>query len=1438
MDVRPRPTDDDRSASDAVHDRQGGITVSSTVTVHRHGATVRGRTAAVENNDSLLAARIDECGTLDTFGVSANGASECTADVDVPIVLGPAALLVQDLESGRWSWHMPQTIDDVQRFTFEVPASPPPRGLIGAAARLLVKVVGAIGADKVVASAADWTISKWERAHRPSTIVRFPQIHSGHTTEITDLTRIAGGRSLLLLHDVFGSTAASFAGLPRWCRQLLHDEYDGRIWGFDHATLAVSPETNARRLVSLLEGSEVRTQVDIVAVGRGGLVAQQLAALSCAGVAVGRVVMVGAPLRGTPLCSGEHLTAFVNRYTNLLSLIPDNPVTTTLDAVCALVTQVGGWAIGDLPGLAAMAAGIDGGLPAGPEYAMIAGQSPPTRSPAWTRRLHDAVLDRLLGDAHDDVVAQSSAGDPVLGPVSPINGVSHRELTTATSSCEAIVAALGIVRDDPTTEVPGPTGDDSATTDSDRDTNKPAPTAPTAPTTRRYRERQTPTADDATIEAMDIGVIHGTIGLESNTVLVGHYMGTGFNGAEAALDVRTRGRMSMRHLVRLYPESIGESEILPNSSADGGTDFPCRVVIVGLGLPGELTKLTLTNTITLGLIRLALAEADRVRPGDTTEIQLSSVLIGTSGLAPLTVEMSIVGIVDGVLAANSRLREMIVDGRPLAERVRFGSLRFVELQEDVAEIAARVVRRVSDLIRPGWQQEVEIRSASTIERGDGGWPRRMADDVEANWQRVVVRQQTPTANDPTSQRPRLTYNLIGTAASTTEEVTRPNVVAVDSLLDGLIKSPGGDEASTLFELLVPRRLRSEIATADNLHFVVDKDTAKFPWEALIDRGSQASGDDPISRRAGFVRQFIDTEGTRGRPRVGDRRRALVIGNPPATSYPNLPGAAVEADRVADRLDRQQFDMTLLRWDAANVGGPSSPVSPALIESSSSARILSALHTGGFRILHIAAHGQVDTDPDRTGVVIGEDSFLTADDVRNLGEVPELVFLNCCHLGANPGLAANIAHAFMQSGALVVIAAGWPVADDAAVRFADRFYLEMLDGADFGLAIKQARRAAYRRGSDMTWAAYQCYGDPGYRLASRHHGGFGTRKMVSGAELLRSIEVINVQAADVGRSGTEAQAMGRARLVTKLHELHDGQLTDPGTDETAGKWLTATTYTALGDAAAALGDFPAAITWYGRALRSEKALAPVRVLEQLGNVEVRYAVQRARRGESYGEMLSAAIGHIQQALGIGPTVERFSLLGSYWKKCAVIASEKFAASGDAADRATRDEAVAQSIHFYGEAERINPNDSYPVLARVQLQLLDDAADATSGSQAVRTALSASARVDGSFWQRAAFGDGELTRMLGDDDTIVDVTAWYGPASGLPPELLNSTILPAQRIAMLYARAFELRSSWKERSSVLDHLRDLISLTEGNRQAGLVRVLDLLLDAICDLTGQDE
>ena len=62
----------------------------------------------------------------------------------------------------------------------------------------------------------------------------------------------------------------------------------------------------------------------------------------------------------------------------------------------------------------------------------------------------------------------------------------------------------------------------------------------------------------------------------------------------------------------------------------------------------------------------------------------------------------------------------------------------------------------------------------------------------------------------------------------------------------------------------------------------------------------------------------------------------------------------------------------------------------------------------------------------------------------------------------------------------MVAAGWAVGDEAARVFALRFYERLLDGANFGLAVAEARRAAKAEGGN-TWGAYQCYGDPGFVL---------------------------------------------------------------------------------------------------------------------------------------------------------------------------------------------------------------------------------------------------------------------------------------------------------------------------------------------------------------------
>ena len=61
-------------------------------------------------------------------------------------------------------------------------------------------------------------------------------------------------------------------------------------------------------------------------------------------------------------------------------------------------------------------------------------------------------------------------------------------------------------------------------------------------------------------------------------------------------------------------------------------------------------------------------------------------------------------------------------------------------------------------------------------------------------------------------------------------------------------------------------------------------------------------------------------------------------------------------------------------------------------------MLTSLMTGEYQIVHIAAHGQYDPDPMKSGVVIGDRLFITPAEVARLPLVPELVFLNCCYLG--------------------------------------------------------------------------------------------------------------------------------------------------------------------------------------------------------------------------------------------------------------------------------------------------------------------------------------------------------------------------------------------------------------------------------------------------------
>ena len=160
--------------------------------------------------------------------------------------------------------------------------------------------------------------------------------------------------------------------------------------------------------------------------------------------------------------------------------------------------------------------------------------------------------------------------------------------------------------------------------------------------------------------------------------------------------------------------------------------------------------------------------------------------------------------------------------------------------------------------------------------------------------------------------------------------------------------------------------------------------------------------------------------------------------------------------------------------------------------------------------------------------------------------PDLVFLNCCHLASvdseivrrtgdgtpsagppagellnqrlkRPQLAASLSRTLMAMGVRAVVAAGWAVDDRAASEFAKAFYDRMLDGESFGPAVRSARIAAHQSdgGASNTWAAYQCYGDPGFRISTSTCRYTTPSIPVSADELVRAVEALAVKAGDAG-----------------------------------------------------------------------------------------------------------------------------------------------------------------------------------------------------------------------------------------------------------------------------------------------------------------------------------
>ena len=435
---------------------------------------------------------------------------------------------------------------------------------------------------------------------------------------------------------------------------------------------------------------------------------------------------------------------------------------------------------------------------------------------------------------------------------------------------------------------------------------------------------------------------------------------------------------------------------------------------------------------------------------------------------------------------------------------------------------------------------------------------------------------------------------------------------------------------------------------------LDAGTAALPWEVLDTASAELSGSDPRpwAIRSKLLRKLRTVE---FRAQVSDADAdgsILVIGEPmlDESMYPPLPGARAEAVAVAARLTGGPAGV-----DAARVR--------ALTSGNDDARnIINALFERPYRIVHVSGHGAPGPDG---GVVLSGGTYLGAAEVKAMRTVPELVFLNCCHLAARDAksvlapydraeFAANIAEALIEIGVRCVIAAGWAVEDKPAEIFATTFYDALLAGGRFIDAVAAARTAAWRSGEGgNTWSAYQCYGDPGWtwqrdpgdaqRAAAPLNDEFAG--VSSPPALTLALETISIRLR-FGETGSDAARRQAAELAQrdKIRFLEE---------KFAPLWgRIGAVAEAFGLAWADARDVDKAIEWYRAAVEADDGSASFQAAEQLGN-------QLARRGETRADSVSGrrdveeAIARLSKLVEMQPTAQRESLLGSAYKRLVMI-----------------------------------------------------------------------------------------------------------------------------------------------------------------------------------------
>jgi pimeloyl-ACP methyl ester carboxylesterase len=1094
---------------------------------------------------------------------------------------------------------------------------------------------------------------------------------------------------LVMVHGTFSNTANAFGMLwkehPRIVEELF-DKYDDRVYGLEHPTLSVSPVANALALAQQLPEDAT---LHLLTHSRGGLVAEVLACVAQdrAGaieraktllsegdradidalaklvgernISVQRIVRVACPANGTTLAS-KRLDAYLSVFEWTLRLA-QVPVAPELVDFIATVAQ---YRCDDatMPGLAAQ-------VPASPLIKWLrtgtaagglrvvagdiearGGDNETFSILAWAKQL---LSDAFYFEDNDLVVQTASMyggakreGANALWVLGQGPDVSHGRYFRNADTARLVGQAL--MADKPAMFKPITErlrlADVSETKVQAR--------------SRGGRAGQRGGRVDAGLRQrlpLAVRVVNGNLMFAKDPLLVGHYRSSEFAGSEKAVNELIGGSMQTALNLGLYPERPGTHQLFKNTQPKLlGTKLPMppAVIVLGLGDESQLRPQELAATVRQAVLtwsQRAFEQRERHASDASVaqEPRLCATLIASGGTG-ITPGQSAQLIAQGADEANQLLAQANEQQKAERQWPVLTQLTLIELYLDRASEALRALKGMPEAVRGNWQID------DVVTPGEGALRR----PPDAGYRGADYDLISVSTRDGDEDAAHLEYTLDTRRARTEMRAQSTQAALVRKLVHRASNDENTDPqlSKTLYQLLIPRELDAYFSGSTQMRIELDDSTCGLPWELLdqgdtvrkTDDGKGRKQEEPWAIRTRLIRKLRTTQ---FREEVRDATQSsgiLIIGepktpdpdlkaDPPFAGYSRLPGAASEAravreilegrsgqdddgdDTPARRIDDDQVIESLVAGDNESPDGPDAQA------------VINKLLERDWKVVHIAGHGEPPDSARRLRGVVLSDGFLGPDEMRSMRVVPQLVFVNCCHLAKGDDkhlmrttdynrvdFASGVAQALIATGVKCVVAAGWAVDDQCAKAFATTFYRSLRAGKPFVDAVFDARKAAYETNRDSnTWAAYQCYGDPEWTLNvnmpmpdesddamdEQRRERFGA--IASSMALMLTLETLINEAAYM-RERVDARA---ARVPKRI--LGD-------VDYLVGTIAERYLWHKKGDVAQTialayetLGQFKKAVEWYGAALHAKDGRADHKALEKYANLSIRYVEEDVR-----------------------------------------------------------------------------------------------------------------------------------------------------------------------------------------------------------------------------------